>query len=392
MIPSSNVMSIASSMSVTQHQLPFLEGSSSNSNDAASLVGKASYQHRLPALSNGGLPPGVREISNKKPMRPLTAYHIFFQIEREFVIQTTAGEDADKSIHDRKVYLNGVPRRYRNIKLLPDWYAGPGKRQKRKHRKQHGKIGFLELSQVISSRWARLEEIDPETKAFVLRIARQELDEYYREMEEYKEMMKGVLPEPAAKKSVSRPMAPKKKVTKKLSINSKSNNPSLPIQQQQQRQPFSLVSRLPEMVSSSCQSADFMHPGSFQQGAVNFMDPCFVQLEKDIDDFLLRIERTTQRLLPSSFVVANQSQMEMPTGNTDNQTRRKRKEFQRQDSTLLTLSSFDSMLEGANTVDRQSKKQHTMNHGQNATLCASPSAVEVDICDDEILQLWKSHN
>lgn len=38
----------------------------------------------------------------KKPMRPLTAYHIFFQIEREFIIQTTAGEDADKSIHDNK--------------------------------------------------------------------------------------------------------------------------------------------------------------------------------------------------------------------------------------------------------------------------------------------------
>eukprot|EP00574_Skeletonema_japonicum_P005590 CAMPEP_0201727988 /NCGR_PEP_ID=MMETSP0593-20130828/14418_1 /ASSEMBLY_ACC=CAM_ASM_000672 /TAXON_ID=267983 /ORGANISM="Skeletonema japonicum, Strain CCMP2506" /LENGTH=138 /DNA_ID=CAMNT_0048219961 /DNA_START=109 /DNA_END=521 /DNA_ORIENTATION=- len=82
----------------------------------------------------------------KKPMRPLTAYHIYFQIEREFIIQTLSGEDADKSIFEGKNCLNDVPKRYINTKLSPDWYLGPGKRAKRKHRKQHGKIGFLELS------------------------------------------------------------------------------------------------------------------------------------------------------------------------------------------------------------------------------------------------------
>ena len=41
------------------------------------------------AVSQGNIP--------KKPMRPLTAYHIFFQIEREYIIQTTAGENADKT-------------------------------------------------------------------------------------------------------------------------------------------------------------------------------------------------------------------------------------------------------------------------------------------------------
>ncbi len=33
--------------------------------------------------------------SLKKPKRPLTAYHIYFKIEREFIIQTMAGDDAD---------------------------------------------------------------------------------------------------------------------------------------------------------------------------------------------------------------------------------------------------------------------------------------------------------
>mmetsp|Transcript_550 Transcript_550/g.1305 ORF Transcript_550/g.1305 Transcript_550/m.1305 type:complete len:404 (-) Transcript_550:60-1271(-) len=128
----------------------------------------------------------------KKPMRPLTAYHIFFQIEREFIIQNIDGEDADKSIHDNKVLLDDVPDRYKVVKLMPDWYAGPGKRQKRKHRKSHGKIGFLELSRVISSRWADLENIDPEVKKFVQNIAARELAEYQEEMKEYKELTKDV--------------------------------------------------------------------------------------------------------------------------------------------------------------------------------------------------------
>jgi hypothetical protein len=140
---------------------------------------------RIPPMTISS--PATTLTSNiKKPMRPLTAYHIFFQIEREYIIQTMAGADADKSIHDNKSYLHDVPRRYRSIKLLPDWSAGPGKRRKRKHRKSHGKIGFLELSRVISRRWATLESNDPETKRFVAQIAARELDVYKIEMQEYK--------------------------------------------------------------------------------------------------------------------------------------------------------------------------------------------------------------
>ena len=106
------------------------------------------------------------------------------------------GEDSstttDKSIiHDDKVYLDYVPDRYRQIKLSPEWYFGPGKRRKkRKHRKQHGKIGFLELSRMIASRWAKLDETNPEVKSFVQKIADQELAEYRREMKVYNSYMK----------------------------------------------------------------------------------------------------------------------------------------------------------------------------------------------------------
>jgi hypothetical protein len=139
-------------------------------------------------------------------MRPLTAYHIFFQIEREYIIQTTPGSSADSSIHAHKQYLPNVPAKYSNIKLSHDWYAGPGKRSKRKHRKSHGKIGFLELSRVVSGRWANLEMEDPETKRFVTGIAKRELDEYKREMQEYEEMIQqtgGVVVQPKAKSSAS---------------------------------------------------------------------------------------------------------------------------------------------------------------------------------------------
>ena len=121
----------------------------------------------------------------KKPARPMPAYHMFLQLEREFIIQTIDGEDADKSIHDDKVYLDYVPERYRQIKLSPDWYLGPDKRKRRKHRKQHGKIGHKELTLTISSRWAELGQTNPEVKRFVQNLAERELMEYRRQMEVY---------------------------------------------------------------------------------------------------------------------------------------------------------------------------------------------------------------
>ena len=149
-----------------------------------------------------------------KPMRPLTAYHIFFQLEREYIIQTSDGEIANKSSLDNKIYLDDVPERYKNIRLLRDWYAGPGKRKKRKHRKQHGKIGFLELSRIISTRWAELDMVNPETKIFVQKIAKSEIDEYYREMKQYKELTKDIKEDDD---NITSNVAPKKKSAEKRS-------------------------------------------------------------------------------------------------------------------------------------------------------------------------------
>ncbi|KAL7553568.1 hypothetical protein ACHAWF_016868 [Thalassiosira exigua] len=355
-------------MSSASSKMTFTPISSSlllrDSSNSAPHAGKKSRQISPPVSRavRPALPPSGVSTVPKKPMRPLTAYHIFFQIEREFVIQTTAGDDADKSIHDNKVYLSSVPRRYRNIKLHPQWYAAPGKRKKRKHRKQHGKIGFLELSQVISRRWAVLEEVDPETKGFVQNIAQEELDEYYREMKEYKELMRDIAPGAA----VSAPCATStngKKNTKKRSSNVASLSAC--------RLPMGAFCPRPEMIPSSIPSSSFQ--------ALNFM-PNSIQLKNEIDHFLKCIDSDTQHLLSPASGVGQQQQIH-----------RKRKEFKRQDS-ALSVSQFDPLVDMSCFVDRPNKKL-CLGACEIAT-CVSPSysSDEVDLCDNEILQLWKAHN
>jgi len=336
---------------------------------ASSLFGKSS-QHQQPFVIAGNgsrpIPSGFNDIP-KKPMRPLTAYHIFFQIEREFVIQTIAGEDADKSIHDNKVYLDDVPLRYKNVRLLPDWFAGPGKRKKRKHRKQHGKIGFLELSRVISTRWSRLEELDPETKDFVQKIAQQELDEYYREMKEYKELTKDLVP-----MSVNA-VAPKKKSKKRSSCgNVSSVQVEQPVRAQQQQ--HSMAPRPDNMLSASFPKVDLMPPTS-------------QQLQNDINYFLSCIGNKARHLISPSNKKNSQQTLFLPSSRPD-----KGKVYQRQDS-ALSMSHFSSLLEMPyceNTAASQPvmKRQRVVSDSDISRTASS----EVDICDDEILQLWKFHN
>lgn len=124
-----------------------------------------------------------------KPSRPLTAYHLYFQLEREHIIQTTKSKDdaVEQNVDDSRLFGlqldDEMPLRYHNIRLDKNWFAtGEEKRgsmdQKRKHRKTHGKIAFLDLSKTVASRWATLEETDPETKYYCARVAKRELNVY----------------------------------------------------------------------------------------------------------------------------------------------------------------------------------------------------------------------
>lgn len=415
---------VSSSMIVPLHQPVHAkaveETSLSNSSDdnATPRSGKHSdykqqQQNNNISKCRPDLPPTIRNIP-AKPLRPLTSYHIFFQIEREYIIQTLAKAASDNSNNvtescvasylDNKIYLPNVPHRYRNTRLSRDWHAGPGKRRKRKHRKQHGKIGFLELSRLVSTRWARLDELDPETLRFVRAIARRELEHYYQEMKDYKAAISPstsdvvTMPSPkkkehvaAKKKKAARSShssgPPKKKAAKKRS----SNDPTYMVHQQhhqhqRQQQSSMTTTMLSEMVSSCDQVFDFMHPTS-------------IQLKREIDDFLSLIDNRMQHNMSTMMMMTPSSSFD----NTNQVQRRQGNDCmfqQRQHFTMptLQLQPFDSRLEESSIdrpLERRIKRQSvfdTSSTNKTPSQCASPSEVEVDICDDEILQLWKSHN
>ena len=120
----------------------------------------------------------VSTMSNSKStaMRPYTAYNLFFQLEREYILQNLNGyrptiAPANEFNPDNKSNYSGppLPSRYDDLILPYDWHI-PGKthRRKRSHRKSHGKIGFHELNEQISRAWSM---VDDEIKRFCTRLS-----------------------------------------------------------------------------------------------------------------------------------------------------------------------------------------------------------------------------
>lgn len=132
-----------------------------------------------------------------KPVRPLTVYHLFFQLEREYLLQNIESPDGKQTVEadDRPLGIEvdpEMPARYKNIHVSVSWYASnSGKRvrtsaENRNHRKVHGKISFRELSHQVSTRWRTLEQTDNETKLYCAKIAKRELDLYKDKVKIYK--------------------------------------------------------------------------------------------------------------------------------------------------------------------------------------------------------------
>ncbi len=79
------------------------------------------------------------------------------------------------------------PPQFAHLKLMPKWYDSTVRiaqnklnKSKRKHRKTHGLVGFLDLTKMISKAWA---EADEETKGYCKRVADRQLSYYKDELE-----------------------------------------------------------------------------------------------------------------------------------------------------------------------------------------------------------------
>jgi len=97
------------------------------------------------------------------PTRPYTSYNLFFQLEREYILQTLHNHTPTIPPHeeafDPTAMAPPLPARYANLILPYDWHIpGKAKRRKRIHRKSHGKIGFHELNERISRAWSAADD------------------------------------------------------------------------------------------------------------------------------------------------------------------------------------------------------------------------------------------
>lgn len=255
-----------------------------------------------------------------------------------------------------KKLLEGVPQRYKDIKLSPDWYFGPGKRPKRKHRKAHGKIGFMELSSIISSRWAELDTFDPEVKSFVQKLAKQELDEYVVEMKKYKEATKDMKLSASgtgtSTRSSSTPKVQKKKSTESKKCPMRSS----------QRKPVAPTS-MP------------------MQSTYNFHQP--IDLTNEIEYFISRINNDAIQLVPPRHAPCNQ------TTHPHNQRPFAYHPRPERRNSLLT---FLEPLFDINELERDTAIHHVEEPPCKRQRRNSPSTVAVDIHDDEIIRMWKENN
>ncbi|KAL7508390.1 hypothetical protein ACHAXN_005473 [Cyclotella atomus] len=175
---------------ITHRHSSYTSPSSSTPNVSKPKVPIAHKPNNNPSLPS---PLQPSNLITTKPPRPYTEYTMFYQLEREFILHRLLVDSSDPSAAEEQKAQSAValfkndplmPARYRTLPLRADWYiSGKSKKpSKRKHRKTHGKIGFLELTRMIAARWAK---VDDETRKYCKMMAAMELVKYKEDVESY---------------------------------------------------------------------------------------------------------------------------------------------------------------------------------------------------------------
>jgi len=126
---------------------------------------------------------GASTVPPPKPSRPFTEYNIFFHLEREYILQAAGQGNVANPPAQADEDAASRPEKYRNLVLPVDWYVvGKYRNKKRKHRKSHGTITFVELTKTISKAWGTVDAV---TKKYCRAQADKELKRYRKDIAEY---------------------------------------------------------------------------------------------------------------------------------------------------------------------------------------------------------------
>jgi hypothetical protein len=137
----------------------------------ASAVAKASSSRILKSsLESGPYDGGFAP----KPKRPLSAYNIFFQEERQKLLKGPDKEgNPDTAADDSKPAAIHEP---------TEPPSNKGGSKKRKRGKPHHKVSFEEMAKIIGQRWKDLQESDEARKLYYQNLAQTDKERYRAEL------------------------------------------------------------------------------------------------------------------------------------------------------------------------------------------------------------------